>query len=135
MYRQFIQFIVSILKHLHLISVLFCYFLFFLVLNFTQLSQAYFFSAGGSSHTSSLHLNFSNDPAILTCTICMREHRCQDSIKIILDQTTIQRLASWMVCQTFGQTHKINSLNRLRICLSCPSVGHSSRRLYQCLSI
>jgi len=38
---------VSILKRLHLISVLFCYFLFFLVLNFTQLSQAYFFSAGG----------------------------------------------------------------------------------------
>ena len=38
---------VSILKCLHLISVLFCYFLFFLVLNFTQLSQSSFFSAGG----------------------------------------------------------------------------------------
>jgi hypothetical protein len=37
---------VSILKRLHLISVLFCYFLFFLVLNSTQLSQAYFISAG-----------------------------------------------------------------------------------------
>jgi hypothetical protein len=37
---KFRQFMVSILKRLHLISVLFCYFLFFLVLNFTQLSQA-----------------------------------------------------------------------------------------------
>ena len=52
----------------------------------------------------------------------MREHRCHDSIIIILDQTTIQRLASWMVCQTFGQTHQINSLNRLRMCLSFPCV-------------
>jgi hypothetical protein len=38
---KFRQFMVSILKRLHLISVLFCYFLFFLVLNFTQLSQAW----------------------------------------------------------------------------------------------
>jgi hypothetical protein len=29
--------------------------------------------------SSSLHLNFSNDFAILTCTIRMREHRCKDS--------------------------------------------------------
>ena len=37
---KFRQFMVSILERLHLISVLFCYFVFFLVLNFTQLSQA-----------------------------------------------------------------------------------------------
>jgi hypothetical protein len=30
----------SILKRLHLISVLFCYFLFFLVINFTQLARS-----------------------------------------------------------------------------------------------
>ena len=42
MYRPelHLQFLANLLKHLHLISVLFCYFLFFLVLNFTQLSQA-----------------------------------------------------------------------------------------------
>ena len=37
---KFRQFMVSIVKRLLLISVLFCYFLFFLVLNFTQLSEA-----------------------------------------------------------------------------------------------
>jgi hypothetical protein len=37
---KFGQIMASILKRLHLIGVLFCFFLFFLVLNFTQLSQA-----------------------------------------------------------------------------------------------
>jgi hypothetical protein len=41
---KFRQFIVSILKRLYLICVLFCYFLFFLVLNFTQLNL---FQLGG----------------------------------------------------------------------------------------
>jgi hypothetical protein len=40
LHPKFRQFMISILKRLHLIFVLFCYFLFFLVLNFTQLNQA-----------------------------------------------------------------------------------------------